>query len=411
MKMLKFILLSALLLLAIGCSRPQEEQTPYEPALPAEQEPDYVPAEEYYPEYYPEQEPDNEQHTPQPKTVQIGGVTFHIEERESVVMPWMRNRIDARWWPDGNMAAIPQEDGRFIFFAANSARTFATTGPLYNPAANHRLTRMINRPPEIDYLAGGPVYTVSDDLWIMLYHAEIYKNRNPQVFNSSLGIKITTNQGASFTDLGIVISSETCFDEWLGEDDFIVEMAGAPFIVHNEYMYVYFRDTLWDRSGILSLGVARAGMDEILAAIYEERTPVFYKFFEGEWNQPGLGGRASELDASRLAGDNNTMAWMDVTYNEYLDMFIMVAALYRVGRGTDTHLYAAVSEDGINWTRFYLIAEAEGEHFYPSIIGENGNALRTVGRYFYIYYTHSIIGAFGRWGDAVLMRSRVTVSG
>jgi hypothetical protein len=88
----------------------------------------------------------------------------------------------------------------------------------------------------------------------------------------------------------------------------------------------------------------------------------------------------------------------------------MVAALYRRGAdGVLSNIYMSSSVNGIDWEEFTQIVEDVGEHFYPSIIGKNGNALRKIDGSFYVYYTYSVQGTWNRWNDAVLRRVWVSV--
>jgi hypothetical protein len=84
----------------------------------------------------------------------------------------------------------------------------------------------------------------------------------------------------------------------------------------------------------------------------------------------------------------------------------MVVSQWR--REGSSALYFTISDDGINWSRRMLISDEAGELFYPSIMG-TGDDPRITGREFYIYYTHSLVGAWNRWGDAQLVRRKISM--
>ena len=100
---------------------------------------------------------------------------------------------------------------------------------------------------------------------------------------------------------------------------------------------------------------------------------------------------------------------MDLSYNTELGKFVMVVAT-NVGVGENcVELCATWSGDGIHWAKRTKLVDEGGECFYPSIIGLVDDP-RQAGETFYIYYTFSGKGAWDRWGDAVIMRRKVTVT-
>lgn len=142
----------------------------------------------------------------------------------------------------------------------------------------------------------------------------------------------------------------------------------------DDYLYMYFiaaRD--------YQVRVARPRIED------GGRPGTWYKYYNGSFSQPGLGG-----EASPIARDILSRSW--VSYNTYLGLFIGIS-YYPDGFGF------AVSEDGIpNWRRLpgALVVRSEGQYWgrdaaskdlleYPSIIGIDGDP-QSVSSSFWICY-------------------------
>lgn len=296
-------------------------------------------------------------------------------------------------WPDGSFGVISRGNGTYDFYAANSSRTTLTTGPLSNPAATKRSVSITGVPRgSFSYLAGGPVYVDPySGARLMIYHAE--KGGAGNSFYSMLGMAVSTDpNGQVFRDLGVIIQPNR-----LGGQ---AEVGGGSFAIVNGYLNVYYSDFLND-GGWASVAVARAPMAELMSNALLGRSTAFNKYYDGNWSEPGIHGRASSLEASTPAN-----LWLGMTYNDYLNRLMMVSAQWAPG-GVD--LYLSSSADGINWSPRQPVALDSGEQYYPTIIGKGASPLHS-GQSFYVYYTDSQRGAFSRWTDAQLRRREITIN-
>jgi hypothetical protein len=185
---------------------------------------------------------------------------------------------------------------------------------------------------------------------------------------------------------------------------------GGQFAVNDGYLYVYFKDNnnnnsnFWDMS---ELAVARASIASITTSVNNNTTPVFNKYYNGKWEENGLGGKSSPLEKG-----NPSTAWIDVSYNTHLDKFVMVVAQYEFNSDYSiktADLYLITSGDGVNWSSRVSVSKEAGELFYPSIIG-TGDDPKITGQEFYLYYTHSMTGAWNRWNDLEFVRRKITLS-
>src|SRR5262249_12966096 len=147
--------------------------------------------------------------------------------------------------------------------------------------------------------------------------------------------------------------------------------------------------------------VARASMVDIMTNALSGRSTSFTKYYNGGWTEPGLGGKAAYLETSNAAN-----SWLSVSYNDYLNQVVLVSSQWS-GDGGD--LYYATSSDGVNFSPRQPLAVDPGEQFYPTIIGSGADPTHS-GQSFYVYYTDSQKGQWGRWKDAQLRRRTLTIT-
>jgi hypothetical protein len=283
--------------------------------------------------------------------------------------------------------------GGYDFYGANSGSPTKTTGPLTDPGKSKKSVKISGVPGgKFDYVSGGPIYyDQATGARLLVYHAEIWGKSNKD-YHSMLGMAVSTDSaGLNFKDLGTIVEPNL--------QKGFAEVGGGSFAIVNGYMDVYFRD--WGGGGVTSeLAVARAPLSDLIHnALVGQATP-FTKFFNGSWSQPGRGGMSSGLEIGNPAN-----SWSAVSYNNYTNGLVMVTSQYTADGGD---LYLASSSDGINWTPRQPIALDPGEQFYPSLIGTGADPQIT-GQSFYVYYTDSKNGGFGRWSDAQLARRLITI--
>jgi hypothetical protein len=146
---------------------------------------------------------------------------------------------------------------------------------------------------------------------------------------------------------------------------------------------VYFPD--WIANGTLQpttatvVSVARAPIASVLSAAAgpNPRAAAFSKYYQDEWNQPGLGGLSTDLNLNAgYSGSPN------VAYNSALQRYVLIA--------DDTqHISYSESPDGLAWTLPALLAENTNpqtsyDYAVPVGMGDDPNVL---GKQFYVYFT------------------------
>lgn len=322
-----------------------------------------------------------------------------IGSKEVVYTAETRRALGLAYWPDGNLGVVPDSSGGYWFYAANGSGSVRTHGSLADPAAGGVTDCAPTGGATLNYKAGGPVYrdAVTGQL-LQFYHAETHPGGDPRHFYSALGLAVSDCAGAAFRDCGLILQANLgrALADSLGE---VVEMCGAPFVVHDGYFWVYYRDTLADAS-VVHLCVARAAVRDVVTAALAEFAVPWQKYHAGAFAQQGDGGVSSALEAG-----NPPVRWMDVKWCSAFSRYVAVMA---VG-WPNPDLHVAWSPDGLNWSSRTRIENEPGESFYPTLVGL-GPDPQELGRSFYVYYTYSALGDWSRWGDAELVRRLVTVS-
>jgi hypothetical protein len=280
-----------------------------------------------------------------------------------------------------------------------------------NPAPSEfLLPKSHNLPATMDYVGGGPVYRVPEGEpgagnLLIVYHAE--RPANP--FWSWLGLAKSADEGSTWQDLGLIISGPQPYTAQgaldIGDGNLVI--ATDP-TTSQKYFYIFFPEHCWINStqfcsGFTYLSVARASYEELLKTAFMDGTTAsksFYKYYDGKWDQPGIGGKASELFPTvtgETDGDpqvvwsayrNRFVAIMDnaqyIAYGESVDGLYWPAMLVILGKNPETPVYA--------------YANAVGLGADPGILGET----------FYSYYTEWPTGE--SWNPAAIKRLTITTA-
>ena len=321
----------------------------------------------------------------------VSAIDVSIGGPEIVYTSSQRKSAGGSIWPDGNLGVVSNGDGTYDFYGANASQPMLTTGTLAAPAMSKKSVSIIGVPRHtFSYVSGGPVF---EDPYsgarLMVYHAEV--SGKGKQFYSMLGMAISTDK-RTFRDLGIILQPNLPAGA--------AEIGGGTFTIVNGYMNVYYKDTLADGS-TAEVAVARAPMADVMSNAFTGHSTPFYKYYNGGWSEPGLGGRATSLEVG-----NPPNSWASVSYNDHLGQFVMVNSQWSNDYGD---LYYTTSPDGVTWAPRQPLATDPGEQFYPTIVGTGADPSHS-GQSFYVYYTDSQKGIWGRPSDAQLRRREVTIT-
>jgi hypothetical protein len=325
-------------------------------------------------------------------TETASAIDLSIGPKEVIYSKKQRKKLKLSTWPDGNLGVVPNADGSYDFYGANGRHPVKTTGSLDSPGKSRRSVSITGLPKKtFNYVAGGPIYQdPTSGARLMVYHAETH-GKSAKDYYSMLGMAVSTDpNGRQFRDLGIVVQPNMPGGQ--------AEITGGAFAVMGDYFHLYYKD-LQANGAASELAVARAPISELISNALSGQSTDFTKYYNGDWTEPGIGGKASALEVG-----NPSNLWTTISYSEYLDELVMVNSVWN---STQPDLYLTTSSDGINWSPRQAIVTDPGEQFYPTLIG-TGNDPTHSDQSLYLYYTDSQKGAFKRWKDAQLVRREIT---
>lgn len=325
---------------------------------------------------------------------------------QTVVTQAQRVADSLNTWTDGNMGFF-RYSGQDRVAAPNGAQiatTTSTTSNFLNSVIDPAIT-IGSMKEAVNYASGGPIYNDSaNNRLIMFYHAE---NTTVGGFWASIGMAVSTDGGATWTDLGRIIKPNLALDSPNNVSS--ADVMGAPYMIKDGYFYVYFRDTL--DTGIaggasVNLAVARASVADVVNAANTGDVTSFQKFYGGSFSQPGLGGYSQNL-----AVGYPPIRWCDVIQLQQINRYAIVFTTdssggYTMGIGT--------SQDGLGWYPADRLGDYTArELIYITASSDNYSSPRVVpssSNQFYIYRTNSVNSA-DRWTDTNIEKIGVTFTG
>ncbi|MFK8024850.1 MAG: hypothetical protein AB8G26_12900 [Ilumatobacter sp.] len=328
-------------------------------------------------------------------------------ERETLVEHDRRTALDGGgtyFWPDGTIGSVTGPDGTVMHFAANGSVIARTTGTATDPSGALLDARIEidGVSDEFDYAAGGPVYVDPDTGDLLLwYHAERNLDGNPALFHAAIGIARSTDGGASFSDLGIIIETNSVPNP---ASPCCADVGGAPMIVRDGEFHVYHRDRSGE-FGLTEVQLTRssAPVDEVLAAARAGTVSAWTKYNRRE-GAPALGGRGATMEVNNLK-----TSWFDIAWHDELGRYLMVIAVHGT-LSEPSELVMISSVDGVEWSPRQLLAECACELTYPSILGTVGPE-RLVGNELSVVAVASDSSSTFRWENTTVERFTMVLTG
>ncbi len=225
-------------------------------------------------------------------------------------------------------------------------------------------------------------------------HLEYHPEKRGGVY-FRFGLAISKDGGKSFKWCGYILEPdltyETWFNQWHSKNPkghhVFANMGLANYVIKDGYFFLYYADTRESRDTFSNgVAVARARVADVLSAAENRRTTPWNKYFNGAWDESGMGGKFTPLNIEPLGFLHG-----DAAYNSYLKRFVMVTRTGKVrpkgGPGKQSAIVISFSGDGINWSNWQTIHEDNRLHDYPSIISM-GNDNEIVGKTFWVYYKY-----------------------
>jgi hypothetical protein len=221
---------------------------------------------------------------------------------------------------DGNSAA---------FWADGQMYLFHSTGVPHISSGPDQFSLSNTREVEFDSPEHKPVWFEAvwrdDDgtLFLFYHHEPEQRCPNSDLTAPKIGAAISHDNGATVQDLGIILESGDPIDCNSQNGFFSGGHGDASVILDKERKFFYFFFTNY-AGPASSQGVVTARM------AFEDRfSPVgkVHKFFLGQWDEPGLGGKISPIfpaSQSWQAEDTNSPWGPSVHYNTHLDKYVIL---------------------------------------------------------------------------------------
>lgn len=265
------------------------------------------------------------------------------------------------WFPDGHITVLPDLAGGYLMFWAE-VESYRTVGPSVLPAAH------THRDP-VDQLFHGRVETSDYDnggIWLHSVFRRSGKNllgffvaedqyccpRDPQqVAWRSVGVTQSNDNGATWGARQQILTAQEAKPAqsaphlWGGNGD------GSAIWDPQNCRWMFFYQHEYVTAAVSSDPEGKPG--------------TWLKYFNGEFSEPGLGGRDSPLPGVEAVHGGNA----SVHFNSYLGKWVMVY------HGWDPQVsYISSSMDLIHWDAPRFLVDTDnppGRGWYPTIIGES----------------------------------------
>ncbi|PTR33692.1 hypothetical protein C8J98_103455 [Luteibacter sp. OK325] len=216
-----------------------------------------------------------------------------------------------------------------------------------------------------------------------------------------IGLAWSADNGNTWTYLGRILSA-------YGDPDG-GNIQGAPYLVKDGFLYVYYTD-LGDGTlpaGSNGLSVARANLSDVLTAARAGSvgSNLWHKYYVGGFVEPGLGGRSTLLGPY---GITHTQA----VHSQYTGKYYVLLTVMAWG-DSDSFVKLYESIDAINWTPTVTLADEaasnlrpDGGYQYCSIVDPEGRPNAEAGAYLNVYCvkdplsaTTPHVGVYRWWVD------------
>lgn len=354
--------------------------------------------------------------------VSIDSVSTAVEvmsssERQSLSLDYFFDGNMGFQYVDGfGIAGIASNGGRLS--EADEGTAFWLVGDADNLVASvvdSSVTTQNIINPDTVWMSGGAIIPPAEtnETVAVAHVEETGADGSPQYWSS---IGLLTFPSSIPTDAGRIIEPQ------IAKNDPViagvnVDCGPGVAIVRSGYVYIFYKEVMLDPTQGSYMSVARCSLTSFNNAIDQNLAPTFYKRYNGEWNQPGLGGFGDNI-----FGDiTNYIGTYEIQYLNKYGCYMMV---YSARAGTfepnpgSWGIFMRFSTNLVDWTAKQAIVTPSGatEKLYitvtpPFVANSTYNQRVVPDRSFHIFYTDSVNGYSGgdRWADARIERIDVTL--
>lgn len=253
-----------------------------------------------------------------------------------------------------------------------------------------------------EYAGGSKVLRLPNGDLAMIYHGEHHPCTGDRA-EVNVGLAISGDDGATWQRRGKILSASPYDFESCDERQFFG--AGSfSGVVSPDGKFLYLYHHIWHPEQSCYITVSRS---EIASGL---GPGTWWRYYQGAWSQPGLGGLGSDMWGEPPGQDNCMAGVPSVSWNPTYKMWLAVFVTFK------GFAYAS-SPDGLNWSRARMfmrgvtlvapesLIDHEKYIYYPSLIDPRANQDgRTNTKSLLIY-------AFGGWTAAHhMVANRVEIS-
>jgi len=195
------------------------------------------------------------------------------------------------------------------------------------------------------------------------------------------GLALSRDGGRHWQWLGYILEPELSLRDWYMGAKANINIGYANYILKDGWFQVYYRDSHWV-DGVVKDGVAvmRAKVDDVVRAAEAGKVTMWHKYHDGEWSEPGLGGKFTPLNIPTRG-----LMHGDAAYNSYLKKYILVTRGHKWEAVNKSEVQMTTSDDGLTWSDWQVLYQDKHLNDYPTIITTGDNS-EVTGKEFYVYY-------------------------
>jgi hypothetical protein len=282
-------------------------------------------------------------------------------------------RLELPVRPDGNSAT---------FWAGGAFHVFTSTGqPLMISTSANQFSEWESQPVGVDAMAYVPLWMeaaqrVNGVLFGWYHHEPGGVCGSLPLTSPKIGAAISYDNGLSFSDLGIVLDSAYPSDCTANNGFFAGGNGDFSVVPDRQRQYFYFFFTHYagpqEEQGICAARLAWQDRFQPAGKVW--------KYFEGGWTEPGLGGRCTPIFPARVEwqrADADSFWGPAVHYNTYLRRYVMLLNRSCCSQGWPQEgiyiSFSAGSLESNQWTEPVKLLDRHEigylPGYYPQVIG------------------------------------------
>ena len=160
-----------------------------------------------------------------------------------------------------------------------------------------------------------PLYKMGPNECLAILHLEDQDAGAKECFR--MATAFSSDGGLTFKFLGFIISP-TIPDAVVKQGHYAgkTNLAGAGLRWDETYAYFYFSDMIKEDASDRHLAVARVARADLEKNARAGQNTSWYKYYDGKWNEPGMGGRSTKL---ATMGDYHST----IAYNTHINRWIL----------------------------------------------------------------------------------------